>query len=186
MQTILKKEKILNLDLTRTSRVDNRNKDVDVVLDLMLHDIDIALKFNGDIKKIFAVGFKKNKLIETATVILIHKNNSLSRLHASRITDKKVRELSVLTSKFYIDANLLEREFTIYKNASYSEIPGKSYKVSNNLEKVQSLPTEPLFLELDFFLNKKMDNKMFNQKDFNEKYHHKLLTICEKIKKQIK
>ena len=121
LQKILKNEKIINLDLSRTARVENRNKDVDVVLDLMLHDIDISLKLNGDIKKIFAVGYKKNNIIENATVNLIHKNNSLTRLYASRITDKKVRELNVLTSKFYVEANLLEREFSIYKNASYSE-----------------------------------------------------------------
>ena len=59
LQKILKNEKIINLDLSRTARVENRNKDVDVVLDLMLHDIDISLKLNGDVKKIFAVGYKK-------------------------------------------------------------------------------------------------------------------------------
>ena len=186
LQKILKNEKIINLDLSRTARVENRNKDVDVVLDLMLHDIDISLKLNGDIKKIFAVGYKKNNIIENATVNLIHKNNSLTRLYASRITDKKVRELNVLTSKFYVEANLLEREFSIYKNASYSEGPKKLYKVSNNLEKVQSLPTEPLFLELDFFLNNKIENNIYKQSEFNEKYHHKLLLICDKIKKQIR
>ena len=111
----MKNEKIINLDLSRTARVENRNKDVDVVLDLMLHDIDISLKLNGDVKKIFAVGYKKNNIIENATVNLIHKNNFLTRLYASRITDKKVRELNVLTSKFYVEANLLEREFSIYK-----------------------------------------------------------------------
>jgi predicted dehydrogenase len=186
LQKILKKEKIINLDLIRTARVIKRNKDVDVVLDLMLHDIDIALKINGDIKKIIAFGFKKNNLIETASVNLIHKNNSFSRLYASRITDKKVRELKVLTTKFYVEANLLEREFSIYKNSTYNQGPKKLYKVSNYLEKIQSLPTEPLFLELDFFLNKKIENKIYKQKDLNEEYHHKLLLICEKIKKQIK
>jgi len=183
---IIKKEKIINLELKRTARVENRNKDVDVILDLMLHDIDIAIKFNGKIKKIMATGFKKNKIIEMASVNLVHTNRSFSRLYASRITDKKIRELNILTNKFYVESNLLDKEFSIYKNSNYYEKARKLYKVSSHLEKIQSLPTEPLFLELNFFLNDKLDNKNFSKYEFNEKYHHELLKICDKIKKQIK
>ena len=72
----------------------SRNKDIDVVKDLMIHDLDLAIKFNGKIKNIDAIGIVRNKIIEYAKVNILHINKSISTLTASRITDKKIRMLN--------------------------------------------------------------------------------------------
>ena len=41
-------DKTLNIDFTRTNKVSSRITDVDVIIDLMIHDIDLALYFNGN------------------------------------------------------------------------------------------------------------------------------------------
>ena len=47
--------KVINLDFTRANKVE-RILDVDVVTDLMIHDIDLALFLNGPVKNITANG----------------------------------------------------------------------------------------------------------------------------------
>ena len=42
---------IINIDFSRTNKVSSRITDVDVVIDLMIHDIDLALNINGKPKK---------------------------------------------------------------------------------------------------------------------------------------
>ena len=46
--------KIINIDCIRTNKMSSRITDCDVVIDLMIHDIDLALNFNGDVRDIYA------------------------------------------------------------------------------------------------------------------------------------
>ena len=101
LQQYLKNKKIYHFEATRTARVPSRNKDIDVVKDLMIHDLDLAIKFNGKIKNIDAIGIVRNKIIEYAKVNILHINKSISTLTASRITDKKIRMLNFLGKRFF-------------------------------------------------------------------------------------
>ena len=56
----------------------------------MIHDIDLAIYFNGKIKKIFAHGYKKNNKICYATALMIHENNVISKIEASGLLKKKL------------------------------------------------------------------------------------------------
>jgi predicted dehydrogenase len=178
-------KRIFNIDINRSARVSKRNKDIDVISDLMIHDIDLAIQFNGAIKSIEATGLIDNKNIELAKVNLTHKNNSISSLTSSRITDKKIRNLDVLGRNFFISANLLESEFTVYKQTKYEQKSNTPYKISSKLEKIQSNPSEPLLMELDYFLNFfYKDNSSFS-KTFSQSYNLNLLKICKKISKKV-
>jgi predicted dehydrogenase len=178
-------KKIFNIDINRSARVPKRNKDIDVISDLMIHDIDLVIQFNGDIKSIEATGLIDNTNIELAKVNLTHKNNSISSLTSSRITDKKIRNLDMLGRNFYVSANLLESEFTVYKQAKYEQKSNTPYKISSKLEKIQSNPSEPLLMELDYFLNFfDKDNSPFS-KTFSQSYNLKLLKICKEISKKV-
>ena len=178
-------KKIFNIDINRSARVPKRNKDIDVISDLMIHDIDLAIQFNGDIKSIDATGLIDDKNIELAKVNLTHKNNSISSLTSSRITDKKIRNLDMLGKNFYVSANLLESEFTVYKQAKYEQKSNMPYKISSRLEKIQSNPSEPLLMELDYFLNFfDKENSSFSR-TFSHAYNLKLLKICKEISKKV-
>jgi predicted dehydrogenase len=184
LQHYLKNKKIYHFEATRTARVPSRNKDIDVVKDLMIHDLDLAIKFNGKIKNIDAVGIARNKIIEYAKVNILHINNSISTLTASRITDKKIRMLNFLGKDFFIEANLLEQELNIYKNAKYNITKDTRYKVTNFLEKIQANPTEPLLSEINKFLN--MKEKEFKNLSYcSYEYNLNLLKYCEIIQMKI-
>ncbi len=178
-------KKIYNIDINRSARVPKRNKDIDVISDLMIHDIDLAIQFNGDIKSIEATGLIDKINIELAKVNLTHKNGSISSLTSSRITDKKIRNVDMLGKNFYLSANLLESEITVYKQAKYEQKSNTPYKISSKLEKIQSNPSEPLLMELDYFLNFfDKDNSSFS-KTFSQSYNLKLLKICKEISKKV-
>ena len=185
LKEYVNRKKIFNIDINRSARVAKRNKDIDVISDLMIHDIDLAIQFCGDIKSINATGLYDNKNIELAKVNLTHKNNSISSLTSSRITDKKIRNLDMLGKNFFVSANLLESEFTVYQQAKYEQKSNMPYKISNRLEKIQSNPTEPLLMELDYFLNYFDKEKNYLVKTFSHVYNLKLLKICKEISKKV-
>ena len=184
LRNYLKKNKIYHFEATRTARVPSRNKDISVVNDLMIHDLDLAIQFNGKIKKISSVGIVQNRIIEYAKVNIIHYNKAISTLTASRITDKKIRSLNILGKNFFIEANLLENEFNVYKNAKYSFTKDKRYTVSNILEKIQSNPTEPLLAELNKFISSN-ESEFKKLQTFGCDYNLELLKYCNLIQKQI-
>ena len=118
LKKFFKKSKVISVDFKRTDKLSDRIKDVDVIHDLMIHDVDLAVYFNGKIKKIFAHGFKKNKQICYATATLIHHNNVISKIEASRITQKKIRHINITTLNEYISSNLISKEIKINKQTN--------------------------------------------------------------------
>lgn len=143
--------KIINIDLSRTNKMSNRITDVDVIIDLMIHDIDLSLNLNGDVKEIYAQGVVINGMIEYARAILTHKNGSFSNIVASRVTEKRIRQISITTDNEYIDCNLLSKEVFVNKQSVEQRFGNVS--ISSNTETIEVRAQESLLLELiDFIL----------------------------------
>ena len=70
--------KVVSIDFTRTNKISKRITDVDVIIDLMIHDIDLALYLNGPIQSVSAHGFVEDKMIDYASVLLTHTNKNFS------------------------------------------------------------------------------------------------------------
>ena len=87
----------------RTWTIDPDIADVDVVIDLMVHDVDLAILFNGNVKYIKSYGYKKFGKIFYVTAILQHENGVFSRILTSRITQKKIRLINVVIKNKYIE-----------------------------------------------------------------------------------
>lgn len=181
-----KKNKIISMNFVRTDKISQRIKDVNVILDLMIHDIDLSIYFNGKVKSISAYGFKKKGQISYAKAILYHQNNTISCLEASKITEKKVRNISFTSMEGFIDTNLLTREILI--NTQTNLNTGKSnQKTQNKLiinskqEKVLVSQNEALKAELEFFINKKKKNLGYPNLD--ESIYN--LKIANKIENEI-
>ena len=153
LKKILKDSTVIHSDFFRTNRLSNRITDVDVVVDLMIHDIDLALYLNGPIKDIVAFGSKENGLIAFASASLIHENGSLSRIIASRMTEKKMRSIQVTTSDSFIDAELLRKELQVHRQSSISKNENDSYIVSSLEQQIEVGPQEALLAEVQAFLN---------------------------------
>jgi predicted dehydrogenase len=144
---------VINVDITRTNKLSNRITDVDVVSDLMIHDIDLATYLNGPVKSISAQGFMDGNMIGFANATLIHDNGAISRLQASRVTDKKDRCVKVTCRDMYIDCDLLRKEIIVNRQSQIVDMPDKPYTIQSIQENVSVKLEEALLLEHQAFVH---------------------------------
>lgn len=145
-------QQVVSVDFTRTNKLSSRITDVDVVTDLMIHDIDLALKLNGPVKTVAAHGIRDRGMIGFASALLTHNNGRFSRILASRITDKKIRSIQATCSDMFVDCNLLRKEIIILRQSEVKQREGESYSISAHEETVEVLPQEALLSELQAFI----------------------------------
>lgn len=121
-----------------------RVKDVGVVLDLMIHDIDIILSLvKSEVESIEAVGISTISPYEdTANVRLNFKNGTIADITASRVTKEEVRKIHISQENLYITLNYLHQDAYIVKKTN-----NKILKKKLKIEK-----TEPLKQELKSFI----------------------------------
>jgi predicted dehydrogenase len=153
LNKILKTQKVIASDFTRANKLSDRIKDVDVITDLMVHDIDLALHLFGEVESIQAygqIGNQENQMIHWARATLKHTSGSYSSLTASRITEKRIRQISLTCEGAYVDANLLHRE--VYLSKQYEEHYRDTVSVTGSEEAFDVRPIEPLFSELNTFV----------------------------------
>jgi len=135
------------IDCSRMGPYTNRNTDVGVVLDLMIHDIDIVMSIVRDkVVKINAFGYPVfSREEDIANAQLLFSNGCIANLTASRITRKKIRRMEVTQLDSFISIDYLEQELAVYKKTSSSFI----YLL---MEKPPMQKGEPLRLELEHFI----------------------------------
>jgi len=143
-------ERVINIDFSRTNKISSRITDVDVVTDLMIHDIDLALYLNGPAREVSAYGVTEEGMIAFARATITHDNGSFSNITASRITEKRIRQVSVTAADKYIDCNLLRKEVLINKQTleQYYE----KVSISSQEETIDVRPEEALLRELMAFV----------------------------------
>ena len=140
---------------TRTSKTSSRILDVDVLSDLLVHDLDLANLLFGEIKKISATGTALHGEIDHADVMITHVSGVKSRLTASRVVHRKIRLIEVNGANGRLECDLLKKDLLLLRDLQESEIPGKPYKLLSQSEVIEVKATEPLFVELSHFLNGK-------------------------------
>ena len=145
-------EQVVSVDFTRTNKLSSRITDVDVITDLMIHDIDLALYLNGPISSVVAHGVIDSGMIGYASALLNHVNGRFSRIQASRITDKKIRSIQATCTDMFIDCELLRKEITISKESVSNHPEGEPYRITGIEEKIEVQPREALQQELLSFL----------------------------------
>lgn len=142
IENIIKKP--IFIECHRLGPYKKRSTDIGVVLDLMIHDIDIILGLVKDeIKNIDAVGAPVLSSDEDiANVRLQFKNGAVCNLTASRITDKTLRKIRVFQKDAYISLDYFKPSCYIYRKAA-QKITRQSIKIRKE---------EPLKLELEAFI----------------------------------
>jgi predicted dehydrogenase len=143
---------VVSIDFTRTNKLSARITDVDVVTDLMIHDIDLALYLNGPVKSVEAHGMAQGQMIDFASALLTHQNGRFSRIQASRITEKKIRHIQATCSDMFVDCELLRKEITISRQSEVRQVEGEPYVISALEESVEVRPQEALLTELQAFI----------------------------------
>lgn len=153
LKTVLDRtERVISLDFTRTNKVSSRITDVDVVTDLMIHDIDLALYLNGPALSVAAHGFTHGNMIDFASALITHQNGQFSRIQASRVTDKKIRQIEGTCVDMFVDCDLLRKEILINRQSEMRDSGSLPYAISAIQETVAVAPQEALLSELQAFM----------------------------------
>lgn len=98
----------LFIEAERLSGFKLRGADVDVVLDLMIHDLDLALALaKGEVTGVSACGFRVlTDDIDIANARIEFSDGCVANLSASRVSQAPVRKLRVFQSDMYVSADL--------------------------------------------------------------------------------
>jgi len=143
---------VISVDFMRTNKVSSRITDVDVIVDLMIHDIDLALHLNGSVKSVFAHGLVQNGMIAFASALLTHSNGRFSRIQASRITDKKMRLIQATCDDMFVNCELVRKEVIIARQLVQAADEHSPYVTSSVEEMLAVRPEEALLSELQAFV----------------------------------
>jgi len=144
--------KVISIDFTRTNKLSSRITDVDVVTDLMIHDIDLAMFMNGPVKTVEAHGMAQGQMIDFASALLFHTNGSFSRIQASRVTEKKMRMIQATCLEMFVDCDLLRKEINISRQSEIRQVEGEPYTIASLEESIEVRPQEALLSELQVFV----------------------------------
>ena len=101
----------------RLAPFSERGTDVPVILDLMIHDIDVVLHLvKSPVREIRANGVKViTDSIDIATARLEFENGAVANLTASRISQKQMRKLRLFQSHLYIGVDFLQQLTEVYR-----------------------------------------------------------------------
>jgi len=132
------------IECQRLGPFHKRVKDVGVVLDLMIHDIDIVLGLmEQDVANIEAVGLSSiSDHEDVANVRLMFEDGTIADITASRITKDIVRKMRIFQEDSYVSLNYVIQDAAIFR------------KVDNKIirEKIKIKKKEPLKKELQSFV----------------------------------
>jgi predicted dehydrogenase len=114
------KERSLNpmfIEVHRLAQFNPRGTEVSVILDLMIHDIDIVLHLvKSDVKNISASGVSvMTETPDIANVRIEFHNGCVANLTSSRISMKKMRKMRLFQKDSYIGIDFLEKKTEIIK-----------------------------------------------------------------------
>ncbi|MCH5717143.1 Gfo/Idh/MocA family protein [Niabella hibiscisoli] len=105
------------IEVHRLAQFNPRGTEVSVILDLMIHDIDIILSLvKSDVKKISASGVAvMTDTPDIANVRIEFDNGCVANLTSSRISMKKMRKMRVFQKDAYIGIDFLDKKTEIIK-----------------------------------------------------------------------
>jgi predicted dehydrogenase len=123
-----------------------RSLDVDVVLDLMIHDVDIVLALaKAEPSEIRAAGIRiLSQKVDIANVRLLFPNGCVANLTASRVSTERVRKLRLFQPQQYLSLDYGRQDLAVFSVAGARQIGFEQAGVTKG---------EPLKLQFDAFLD---------------------------------
>lgn len=145
-----------------------RSLDVDVVLDLMIHDLDIVLSFvDSPVREIRAVGLPVlSRKVDIANVRVEFENGCIANFTASRVSTERVRKLRFFQPHQYLSLDFARQDLLMIDVTAAAGIdPAQLATLSESIQgggqpspglslsKIPIVAGEPLRLEIESFLN---------------------------------
>lgn len=158
LSKVLKTEELLALEAHRMSPYSQRANDVSVVLDLMIHDIDLLLELAAaPVTRLTASGSRASDsgYLDYVAATLGFANGIVATLTASKVTHRKIRRIAAHCKNSLTEADFLNNEILIHRQttANYRTDYGQVlYRQDGLIEKVYTSNIEPLHAELEHFV----------------------------------
>jgi len=160
------------IETHRLAQFNPRGTDVPVILDLMVHDIDIILSVvNSEISKISASGVAVvSETPDITNARIEFENGSVANLTASRISLKNMRKSRFFQKDAYITVDFLEKKTEIVRMSTIQAEPDDPMAMVIDLgngkgmreitfEKPEIMPTNAIKAELESFYQAIVNNK---------------------------
>ena len=154
------------IEVHRMAPFMSRGTDVPVVLDLMIHDIDLILSFiSSPVKEIYANGVSiMTNSVDIANARIKFENGSIANITSSRVAKDRVRKIKIFQQDLYVTIDFLAGISEVYKamgasqsdpdaimSAPLVEKDGKHRQIFYEKPKVKK--TDALKAELKNYLN---------------------------------
>jgi predicted dehydrogenase len=141
-------------EVHRLSVFTPRSLDVDVVLDLMIHDLDIVLSFvKSPIKEIRAVGLPiLSGKVDIANVRLEFESGCVANFTASRVSTERVRKLRFFQPRQYVSLDYGRQDVMVFSVGETGGLGTPSVNPQISMSKPSTAAEEPLHAELKSFL----------------------------------
>jgi predicted dehydrogenase len=138
------------IEVHRLGSFSARSLDIDVVLDLMIHDLDIVLALDGsEAVQVDAVGVPVlTPKVDIANARLRFASGLIANLTASRVSAERVRKFRVFAERLYVSADFAAREAQVYRL-----VPGASGRPEIAMDRTSAPDQEPLRRQLAAFVS---------------------------------
>lgn len=147
------------VDVRRHNPTSLRITDAGVVVDLMIHDIDLIWNHFFDGKRssdLYSLGD------DNLSKMVTRFDDCVVSLSASRIACRKIRTIHVEEEGITIDGDFMTQEVYIYRKPEKYEVENTRYSQENIIEKVLINKVEPLKVELKTFIDCVKEGRQFS------------------------
>ena len=138
------------IECHRLSPFGERGTDVDVVLDLMIHDLDMVLSLHpGAVEEVRAAGVPVlSSTIDIANARIAFTSGCVANFTASRVSTMRMRKLRLFQRDSYLSVDYQARQAAILRRQL-----GTNQRPEIFMEPAKTTDDEPLKLELEAFLH---------------------------------
>lgn len=144
---------VIAIEAKRLGPPPQRTIEDSAVMDLMIHDVDLLLAItDAEIDAIDAMGARENRY---AVANVQFENDVVGTLTASRLTQEKVRQLTITADDCLVKVDYIDRSIEIHRHMSheYVEAHGdRRYRRESTIERPMVDNGEPLKNELSAFV----------------------------------
>lgn len=148
------------IECNRFCPIQKRGLDISVILDLMIHDIDLVLYLTrSEIISISVIGVKiVSEFADIVNVQIKFNSGCLAFLNVNRVSSESVRQLKILDGKRYYEVDLLNRSVHLQNISELNLDDSIKYLHRRNKHTNGSIKTfgydyNPLYEELKSFIN---------------------------------
>src|SRR3972149_5173158 len=151
----------LYIECHRLSPFPNRSTDVDVILDVMIHDIDIILNFvKSDMESLDVVGLPViTDKADIANTRIRFKNGCVANITASRVSQERMRKITIYQHDVYVSIDYAHQNMTVFRK----QVPagrGKNRELPHIIEEsIKIEKSDTLLEEIKAFVNSVITRK---------------------------